>query len=506
MLFNSPEFIIFFVFFTLIYFLLPHRWRWVWILIANIAFYMSFTSYYIILLAVIVIVNYVSAIIIDNNRGFSVTIQKTALASAVIVSLGMLFLFKYFNFFASIVASISRSFGLHYSPTVLNFILPVGISFYTFQSLAYLIEVYRGVVKAERHPGIFAVYMSFFPHILAGPIPRPQKLLPQFREEHTFNPEMAVQGLKLMMWGFFKKVVIADRLAVIVNEVFAHPRDYTGPYLIMASVFFSIQIYCDFSGYSDIAIGLARILGFRLMENFRRPYLAVSINDFWRRWHISLSSWLRDYVYIPLGGSRVSRLRWQINLLVTFLASGIWHGANWTFIVWGLLHGAYIIVGIWTKGVREWFVNTVKLDRIIPLQRAIRVVFTFILVSIAWIFFRSDTLSDAFYILTHLPTRTGELIAAIVTGKTATVREITDITKDFMILGFKKYYYRPEIIIAYVSLTVLSIVEIIQEWTGKGDLFVAIPRFPRLILYYLLTFAVLFFGLYNATQFIYFKF
>lgn len=372
--------------------------------------------------------------------------------------------------------------------------------------MAYLIEVYRGTVKAERHAGIFAVYMSFFPQILGGPIPRPQKLMHQFREEHTFNPEMAVQGLKLMMWGFFKKVVIADRLAVIVNEVFSHPRDYTGPYLIMASVFFSIQIYCDFSGYSDIAIGLARILGFRLMENFRRPYLAVSINDFWRRWHISLSSWLRDYVYIPLGGSRVSRLRWQINILITFIVSGIWHGANWTFIIWGMLNGLYIVVGSWTRIPRKWLVNAIGLEHLPRLYRIVKVAITFILFTLAAVFFKAESLSDAWYILTHLHTKVLDLFVAMITGDTKMMQNITNVTKDLLTLGFDKWYYRAEMIIALAAVAVMAFVEIAQEYLGKEDLFHLMPKPLRWVMMYLLTISVLFLGMTESAQFEYFRF
>lgn len=268
--------------------------------------------------------------------------------------------------------------------------------------MSYTIEVYRGRVKAERHLGIYALYVMFYPQLVAGPIERPQNLLHQFREPHDFDLDRVVDGLKLMLWGFFKKVVIADRLGLYVNQVYDASRAHTGWSLIIATYFFAFQIYCDFSGYTDIAIGAAQVMGFRLMDNFNRPYFSKSIAEFWRRWHISLSSWFRDYVYLPLGGNRVAVPRWYLNIVIVFLLSGFWHGANWTFFAWGALHGTYIIVGSLTAAWRGRAYASALLQRVRWSHRWVRVLVTFHLVTVAWIFFRADSMAEGWYVLGHL--------------------------------------------------------------------------------------------------------
>ncbi len=301
--------------------------------------------------------------------------------------------------FAGRYGSLFKLFSLNYSPKILSIILPIGLSFHTFQSLGYVVDVYRGKVKAERHLGIYSLYVMFFPQLVAGPIERAQNMLPQFRERHFFAVARVTEGLKLMLWGMFKKVVIADRLALVVNQVYADPSSYAGPSLITATIFFAFQIYCDFSGYSDIAIGSAQVLGFRLMRNFDRPYFATSIQDFWHHWHISLSTWFRDYVYFPLGGNRVSLWRWRLNILLTFLLSGLWHGANWTFVIWGALHGFYYLISTIARKPVAW-------------PQSLKVIITFSLVCFAWIFFRANHLSDAQYIISHLLTGWGQGLKA----------------------------------------------------------------------------------------------
>lgn len=303
---------------------------------------MSWKPEFIILIILSTIIDYFAGLKIYGSK--SIKIKRLFLCFSIISNLGLLFAFKYFNFFSDSFRALLQQFSIPMDPITLKVILPVGISFYTFQTMSYTIDVYREKIGAQKHLGIFAVYVSFFPQLVAGPIERATNLLPQFFEKHNFEYKRAADGLKLMLWGFFKKVVVADRLSSIVNIVYNDPTSFTGTPLILATIFFAFQIYCDFSGYSDIAIGAAQIMGFRLMDNFKRPYFSRSISEFWKRWHISLSTWFKDYLYIPLGGNRVAIPRWYANLFIVFLVSGLWHGANWTFVIWGALHGIYLIL------------------------------------------------------------------------------------------------------------------------------------------------------------------
>jgi alginate O-acetyltransferase complex protein AlgI len=330
--------------------------------------------------------------------------------------------------------------------------------------------------------------VMFFPQLLAGPIERPQNLLPQFREVHRFDAQQAVDGLKLMLWGLFKKMVIADRLAVFVGEVYGAPEAHSGLGLMLATVFFAIQIYCDFSGYSDIAIGSAQVMGFRLMTNFNRPYHAASLSEFWRRWHISLSTWFRDYLYIPLGGNRVAKWRWQLNLFSTFLVSGLWHGAAWTFVIWGALHGFYLIFGIWTRGLREGLARVTRLDRHQTLRRALGLVWVFVIVCFAWIFFRAESLDQALYIVRHLFVGWQATPAYITTTLTRMGISALDIGILLLSIGF---------------------LEAVQLWQSVEDerRFFARSRAPvRWLIGYGLVFALLIVGVFANNQFIYFQF
>ncbi|CAN5630709.1 MBOAT family protein [soil metagenome] len=397
MLFNSLSFAIFFIIVTTAYFVLPYRWRWGLLLIASCYFYMAFIPIYILILLFTILVDYIAGLHIEQAQGKK---RQLFLIFSIIANVGVLAFFKYFNFLNVNFASLAHFLDWNYPIQNLSILLPIGLSFHTFQSLSYTIEVYRGRQKAERHLGIFALYVMFYPQLVAGPIERPQHILYQFREQHDFDYDRVKSGLILMAWGLFKKVVIADRLAVFVNTIYGDPTHYTGFALVLATYFFAYQIYCDFSGYSDIAVGAARVMGFRLMENFQQPYLAQSIGEFWRRWHISLSSWFRDYLYIPLGGNRVSRARWYLNTLIVFTVSGLWHGASWTFIIWGALHGFYMMIGSLTKG--KLALDTSKWGRLAFLGNLFSTLITFHLVAFAWIFFRAATLRDAWYIVTHL--------------------------------------------------------------------------------------------------------
>ena len=397
MLFNSLRFIVFFPAVVMLYFALPHRVRWMLLLAASYYFYMCWKAEYILLIVASTLVDYAAGLLMGRSKAPGA--RKLLLAMSLASNLGLLFAFKYFNFFSDSTRALLQQFNIFYDAPTFHLLLPVGISFYTFQTLSYSIDVYRGNKAPERHLGIFAVYVAFFPQLVAGPIERSERLLPQFLERHQLDWARVGDGLSLMLWGFFKKIVIADRLAVYVNEVFNHPGAYEGAPVWLAAYFFSFQIYCDFSGYSDIAIGSARVMGFDLMDNFRRPYFARNIADFWQRWHISLSTWFRDYVYIPLGGSRVSVPRWTINVLVVFVVSGLWHGAAWTFVIWGALHGFYYMASRWTAGLRERFNRTVGLNALPAVQGALRIFITFNLVTLAYIFFRANSLSDAMTII-----------------------------------------------------------------------------------------------------------
>ncbi len=400
MLFNSLHFLIFFPIVVIIYYLTKHKFRWIILLFSSYYFYMSWNPKYILLIIFSTLIDYFSAIKIDSTD--SKKIKKIFLALSLMTNLGLLFIFKYFNFFSDSFTKLINSFSLQLDPITLKFLLPVGISFYTFQTLSYTIDVYRGKLKAEKHLGIFAVYVSFFPQLVAGPIERATNLLPQFNKRVDLTYNKFSKGIKLILFGFFKKVVVADFAANYVNQIYNNVNLYTGFPLIIATFAFALQIYCDFSGYSDIAIGTARILGIKLMTNFKAPYFAKSISEFWKRWHISLSSWFKDYLYIPLGGNRVSKLRWYSNIFIVFLVSGLWHGANWTFVIWGALHGIFLILDILTNSHIEKlniFFSKLKINF---LFKIVRVSITFTLVNLGWIFFRANTVSDAIYIISNL--------------------------------------------------------------------------------------------------------
>jgi D-alanyl-lipoteichoic acid acyltransferase DltB (MBOAT superfamily) len=399
MLFNSLQFLIFFPLVVTVYFAIDHKYRWAWLLAASCCFYMAFIPVYILILLFTVTIDYAAGILIEKQTGQR---RKLALLLSILANVGVLGFFKYCNFFIGNAGHMAGLLHLSWHPGALSILLPIGLSFHTFQSMSYTIEVYRGRQKAERHFGILALYVLFFPQLVAGPIERPYNLLPQFRVPVQFDYDRVTSGLRLMAWGYFKKVVIADHLSMFVNGVYGNPTAYKGMPLILATYLFAFQIFCDFSGYSDIAIGAARVMGIRLMNNFNRPYIARSIPDFWHRWHISLSTWFRDYLYIPLGGSRVAMPRLYLNLMIVFLISGLWHGASWTFAVWGALHGLFMLssraFAPFTKGVAAWF----EKRGLTGAYHLAQIFVTFNLVSFAWIFFRAGSVSDAWYIASHL--------------------------------------------------------------------------------------------------------
>ena len=482
MLFNSVEFLVFFPIVVTIYFLIPQKTKWIFLFLASCYFYMQWRKEYIFLIAIPVLIDYLVAMRMGQIEDISK--RRKYLFVSLISNLGLLVFFKYLNFFNQSLSIGLSYIGIPYIHEKLDILLPVGISFYTFQSLSYTIDVYRGIIKPEKNLGIFSTFVMFFPQLVAGPIERAKTLLPQFYRQHDFDYDRIVNGARLMLWGLVKKVVIADTIAKIVNEVYKNPSSFMGPSLTLASIFFAFQIYCDFSGYSDIAIGSAKVLGFDLMKNFNRPYMASSIPDFWQRWHISLSTWFRDYLYIPLGGNRASKPRILLNLFTVFVVSGLWHGANWTFVIWGVLHGSYYIVGILTKDLRARIATLLHLTQFVKFNKCLNIITTFILVCLAWIFFRADNIGVATYIISHLHTGWGEFLLA--SDKLAALGLVT---------------FRFEAIFGLISITLLQIFEY------YGAMESPIVRFPvlRWGLYYGMALLILLFG-FGSQQFIYFQF
>ncbi len=479
MLFNSLEFAVFFPVVATLYFLSPFHWRTPLLLVASCAFYMAFIPAYILILGVTIVVDYTAGIYLERTHGRR---RLALLWVSVAITCLVLFIFKYFNFFTDTFLGIATHFGWQPTNPSLDIILPIGLSFHTFQSLSYVFEVYRGRQRAEHDFTTYATYVMFFPQLVAGPIERPQNLLPEFHERHYFDYVRVTSGLKRMAWGFFKKLVVADRLALYVNDVYSAPQEYNGLQLTIATFFFAYQIYCDFSGYSDIAIGSARVLGFRLMENFETPYHSASISEFWRRWHISLSTWFRDYVYFPLGGNRVKPARWFTNILLTFGISGLWHGANWTYVVWGLLNGFYLIAGTLLQPLRQRIAALCRLPERNPIRLSVGVVTTFGLVCIAWVFFRAPTLADAFYIFSHM------------------WRDW-----DFSDIGTEQFLLR-QMPLAIAAILLLEAGEWLRRRMPLGEI---IPRFPmpvRWFCYATALMVVVMFGVYSKSQFIYFQF
>lgn len=390
--FNSLSYLLFLALNILVYYLLPPKARNGWLLLSSYFFYMCWNPKYALLMLFSTAVTYVCGLLVEKSLWDR---RKLWLVLSLVTNLAILFFFKYFNFASSLLTRVFGALGLGLEAPLLDVLLPVGISFYTFQALGYTIDVYRKDIGAEKNFIDYALFVSFFPQLVAGPIERSGNMLHQIKETHRFRAENLRDGVLPVLWGLMKKMVLADNLAVIVNTVYNAPAQHTGGEFLLATAAFAIQIYCDFSAYSDIARGSAKMLGFELMENFRCPYLAVSIQDFWRRWHISLSSWFKDYLYFPLGGSRCSKARNLLNIMIVFTVSGLWHGAALTFVAWGLLNGLYQVISKLLDPLRRrWFALTgIREDSC--WLKAFRVVFTFCLVCLSWVLFRANSLSDA---------------------------------------------------------------------------------------------------------------
>lgn len=488
MLFNSLHFVVFFIVVTGLYFVLPHRFRWQLLLVSSCYFYMAFLPIYILILGFTIVIDYFAGIYIERSEGKR---RKLFLIFSLIANVGVLAIFKYYNFLNGNLSAFLNGIGYENHVPDLSILLPIGLSFHTFQAMSYTIEVYRGNFKAERNFGIYALYVMFYPQLVAGPIERPQNVIHQFYERHEFEYERVVDGLKLMAWGMFKKVVIADRLAIVTDPVFNSPSDYPAITLALATVFFSFQIYCDFSGYSDIALGSAKVMGFRLMKNFDRPYSAKSVSEFWTRWHVSLSSWFRDYLYIPLGGRRVSVPRWYFNLFFVFLVSGLWHGASWTFIVWGALHGFYLIFGIVTAPARARIKAFFGVDKIRWLNALIQISTTFSLVTVAWVFFRATGVKNALYILRQLPYSLQELYFSLSNGS--------------LYLGDLPVS-APDLIFCLLLIAFLETMQFLQAKYNLAAALKTRPVYVRWAFYYAAILAIVYWGVFDNRQFIYFQF
>ena len=471
MLFNSFQFLIFFPLVTTLYYLISHKFRWALLLVASCYFYICFKPIYILILFSTIVVDYLVGIYLEKLSGKR---RRLLLLLSIVANIGALASFKYWNFLNDVLTNIFGVIELENPVPYLDILLPIGLSFHTFQALSYTFEVYRGNQKAEKHLGTYALYVMFYPQLVAGPIERPQNMIHQFYEKHTFDYQLFVEGLKRMLWGFFKKIVVADNLSRIVNLYFDNPEQHSGSMLLVSTLFFAFQIYCDFSGYSDIAIGSAQCMGFKLMRNFNLPYFSKSISEFWSRWHISLSTWFKDYLYIPLGGNRVSKNRWILNILTVFIISGLWHGANITFIIWGLSHGILIIA--------ESYFKKLKVVALIP--NFLKITATFMCVMFLWIFFRAISLVNAVTIL-----------------KKILFIDLIDMSKAYSeIASFGNLKFG--IICAIVSLFAVTD-KLISRLLNKEY---QLAYFANLTLFSSMLVAIILFGFYGETKFIYFQF
>ena len=465
------------------YYLFPRKVRNIWLLVISLVFYGWGEPIYLFLMIFTIVVDYVCGYMVDKFRADKKK-AKTALVISVILNLAILGFFKYYDFIVGSIINLIPGVNI----PLLGLSLPIGISFYTFQALGYSIDVYRGDINPQRHFGKYALFVSFFPQLVAGPIERSKNLLPQFDEIHFFNYDNAVNGIKLMLWGYYKKIVIADTVCVAVDTVFNNIRVFDGLAIIIASFLFSIQIFCDFSGYSDIARGCALVMGFKLMKNFDHPYFSHSLREFWSRWHISLSTWFKDYLYIPLGGNRKGKLRRYINLLITFLVSGLWHGANITFVVWGAVHGLCQIIGGVTKPIKDKVFGFRQGSRAYYLHCGVSVALTFALVCFAWIFFRANSLADAAYAVSHL-FKWGSLSLSYIFSELK------------LIFGTRAEFYR-----LIATLPLFIILSVIDRYKSLNSVFSKLRSPVRAIIYVMFVTYILLFARAEMQDFIYFQF
>ncbi|MGL5989256.1 MBOAT family O-acyltransferase [Cetobacterium sp.] len=471
--FNSINFLVFYTIITFIYFIIKPKYRWILLLLGSYYFYSYWSLKYTLLMFLSTVITYCSGLLIEKTK-----YKKISVLMSFLINLCVLFFFKYFNFFNSNLKSTLSLFDIDYNVNSLKIILPVGISFYTFQALSYTMDVYRGEIKAEKHFGRYALFVSYFPQLVAGPIERSQHLLPQLQKETKFDYNNLKTGLLLMLVGFFKKVVIADRAALLVNNVYGDLNNVPPISVIIASVFFSIQIYCDFSAYSDIARGASRILGIELMKNFDRPYYSKNISQFWRKWHISLGTWFREYLYIPLGGNKVSKIKVLRNIAIVFVISGLWHGASWNFIIWGALHGAYVILEIFLKNSKDKLLKFLRIKN--GFKDSLEIITTFCLVNFAWIFFRAESFEHSKKIIS----------------------KIFEIFTNFS-FSFNFKMSLADLLILIFGILLLEIYHYCQKNISK---ILNLPDYLRYSLYYTATLLTLLLGKYGHSEFIYFQF
>jgi len=486
MSFNSIEFFLFFPIVTILYFLLPHKVRWAHLLIASCVFYMAFIPKYILILLFTVLVDYIAGILIENAGGRR---RKMFLSLSIIANVGVLCIFKYYNFFNENIMALLQAMHIHAHPLpMLNYLLPIGLSFHTFQAMSYTIEVYRGNQKAEKHLGIYALYVMFYPQLVAGPIERPQNLLHQFREKHEFVYNNVVDGLKLMLWGLFKKVVIADNIGNLITPVFHQPQSFSSVTILIAVILFPFQLYCDFAGYSDIAIGAARVMGFKLMRNFNFPFIAQNISELWRRWHISLSTWLSDYLFSPLSINLRNWGRWGvvIALNITFFLAGLWHGASWNFVIFGMLNGFALSYDVLSRKLKKELSKNIT--SFIYIKASI--VFTFLYFAICCIFFRVESALDGVFMLKQMPMALINIwhfdLNSILTldGRTTILNFIFIITL-VVVLEYAEYLQRKINLVSYIQKS---------------------PLYLRWGVYYLMIVTILGFAEAGQQSFIYFQF
>lgn len=472
MLFNSLQFLLFFPIVVLLYWGLPPRYRNGMLLIASYYFYMNWEPIYALLILFSTVTTFGASIMIDRKRK-DIRIKKLWLISCIVVNIAILFVFKYFNFITETVYDGLNLLGLRLEVPHFALLLPVGISFYTFQSIGYIVDVYRGNTKPTHNLARYALFVAYFPQLVAGPIERSSNMLPQFDYEHKFSGINCIEGIKLMIFGYFMKLCIADNVSGYVDAVYNNLPQHNGTSVALASFFFTFQIFCDFGGYSLIAIGTAKSMGFSLMENFKRPYLATSFKDFWRRWHVSLTSWFTDYVYIPLGGNRCSKARHNINTLTTMLVSGLWHGANWTFVVWGGVHGLLLVMNNIKRRIRVLNFKDTLLTRII------NIAFVFVMVMAGWVFFRANTFSDALLAFKKMFTEPGKLY----TGEGV-----------------------PTLLLSFMLIGILMLREMYVEYGWKIPV-ISRKTLTRDIVYTaVLVITILLCGEFDGGQFIYFQF
>lgn len=493
MLFNSAHFLVFFPLVTLIYFLIPKSWqqvRVIWLLVTSYYFYMCWNAIYALLMLTSTVVTYACARLIDKYRKYA----KIWGLLCLIINFGILFFFKYQGFVVDSLNSLFSAFSINLNVSKFDVLLPVGISFYTFQAVGYTIDVFRGSIKAEKNFIVYALFVSFFPQLVAGPIERSGNLLHQLKSEHEFNFERVRGGLWLMLWGFFQKLVLADRLAVVVDVAYASPNTQSSARLILATILLAFQIYCDFASYSNIAIGAGRVLDIKLMKNFNAPYFSTSIAEFWRRWHISLSTWLRDYIYIPLGGNRCGLKRKYVNLLIVFFISGLWHGAAWTFVIWGLMHGVYQIVGAITQKYRDKVWKLIGIDVEGWFVRIVRIMITFVLVDLAWIMFRAASINDAITVFKHI------FIPGLVASDTIGFGRSSS---WWLVTGGAL------LILLFVSIWQCKIEQLNRNKNlnlSATECFASYPLVFRWSICMFLLFSILVFGVWDTSGFIYFQF